>query len=324
LMYVGLDVHKRICHGTMMNGEGKIVKQERFSNGPRGVDAFMGGVEGARVVMEAGYCWQPLYDRLEAEGHDVKLAHPLKTKAIAQAKVKTDKIDSETLAHLLRADLVPESWVPPQELRDLRELVKRRAFLVKMRTKLKNRVHAELAKRDITPVRPPFTRKGMEVLQGLGIGAVSQLLPVIEVLDRQIAEVSAIIDRVAIENGDARLLTTIPGVGYYIALLLVAEIGDVNRFPSSEKLCSYAGLVPSVRRSGNSTLHGSITKAGSKWVRWALTQAVHVHIRFDTRLTRFYRRLAGKKAKQVAVMATARKMLKVVYWMLKEKEEYRP
>ncbi|MCW4039027.1 MAG: IS110 family transposase [Candidatus Bathyarchaeota archaeon] len=323
-MYVGLDVHKRVCHGTMMNGEGKIVKQERFSNGPHSLDAFMGGVEGARVVMEAGYCWQPLYDRLEAEGHDVKLAHPLKTKAIAQAKVKTDRIDSETLAHLLRADLVPESWVPPQEVRDLRELVKRRAFLVKMRTKLKNRVHAELAKRDITPVRPPFTRKGMAVLKGLGIGAVSQLLPVIEVLDRQITEVSAIIDRVAIENGDARLLTTIPGVGYYIALLLVAEIGDVNRFPSSEKLCSYAGLVPSVRRSGNSTIHGSITKAGSKWVRWALTQAVHVHIRFDTRLTRFYRRLAGKKAKQVAVMATARKMLKVVYWMLKEKEEYRP
>lgn len=324
MMYVGLDVHKRVCHGTMMNGEGKIVKQERFSNGPHSLDAFMGGVEGARVVMEAGYCWQPLYDRLEAEGHDVKLAHPLKTKAIAQAKVKTDRIDSETLAHLLRADLVPESWVPPQEVRDLRELVKRRAFLVKMRTKLKNRVHAELAKRDITPVRPPFTRKGMAVLKGLGIGAVSQLLPVIEVLDRQITEVSAIIDRVAIENGDARLLTTIPGVGYYIALLLVAEIGDVNRFPSSEKLCSYAGLVPSVRRSGNSTIHGSITKAGSKWVRWALTQAVHVHIRFDTRLTRFYRRLAGKKAKQVAVMATARKMLKVVYWMLKEKEEYRP
>ena len=125
-------------------------------------------------------------------------------------------------------------------------------------------------------------------------------------------------------NGDARLLTTIPGVGYYIALLLVAEIGDVHWFSTSEKLCSYVGLVPSVRRSGCSTIHGSITKEGSKWVRWALTQAVHVHLRFDTRLTRFYRRLARKKAKQVALIATARKMLKVVYWMLKSGEEYRP
>jgi transposase len=323
-MYVGLDVHKRVCHGTVMNWEGTIVKQERFSNNPRGLDTFMDGVGGARVVMEAGYCWQPVYDRLEERGHDVKLAHPLKTKAIAQAKVKTDKIDSEVLAHLLRADLVPESWVPPKEIRELRELVKRRVFLVRMRTKVKNRVYAELTKRDITPVRPPFTRKGMEVLKGLGIGAVSQLLPVIEVLDRQIGEASSVIEGMAVENGDARLLTTIPGVGYYVALLLVAEIGDVDRFPSSEKLCSYAGLVPSVRRSGNSTIHGSITKEGSKWVRWALTQAVHVHLRFDTRLTRFYRRLAKKKAKQVALIATARKMLKVVYWMLKEKEEYRP
>jgi transposase len=323
-MYVGLDVHKRFCHGTMMNEEGGIVKQERFSNDPRGLDAFMGGVGGARVVMEAGYCWQPVYDRLEDGGHDVRLAHPLKTKAIAQAKVKTDKIDSEILAHLLRADLVPESWVPPKEIRELRELVKRRAFLVQLRTRVKNRVHAELAKRDITPVRLPFTRKGREVLKGLGIGAVSQLLPVIEVLDRQIGEVSSVIEGMAVENGDARLLTTIPGVGYYVALLLVAEIGDVDRFPSSEKLCSYAGLVPSVRRSGNSTLHGSITKEGSKWVRWALTQAVHVHLRFDTRLTRFYRRLVKKKAKQVAVIATARKMLKVVYWMLKAKEEFHP
>jgi len=324
MMYVGLDVHKRSCHGTMMNEEGKIVKQERFSNGPRGVDAFMGGVEGARVVMEAGYCWQPLYDRLEDEGHDVRLAHPLKTKAIAQAKIKTDKIDSETLAHLLRADLVPEAWVPPQEIRALRELVKRRAFLVRMRTRVKNRVHAELAKRDITPDRPPFTRKGREVLDGLGIAAVSQLLPVIEVLDRQIRAVSAVIDRTAVGNRDAMLLTTIPGVGYYIALLLVAEIGDVHRFLTSEKICSCMGIVPSVRRSGNSTIHGPITKAGSKWVRWALTQAVHVHVRYDTRLTRSYHRLAKKKGTQVAVIATARKLLKVVYWMLKEQETYRP
>ena len=120
------------------------------------------------------------------------------------------------------------------------------------------------------------------------------------------------------------MLTTIPGVGYYIALLQVAEIGDVNRFPSSEQLCSYAGLVPSVRWCVGHTVHGSITKEGSKWVRRALTQAVPVNLRFNTRLTKFYRRLARKKAKQVAVVATARKMLKVVYWMLKEKEEFHP
>lgn len=323
-MYVGLDVHKRVCHGTIMNEEGGIVKQDKFSNDPRSLDEFMGEIDRATVVMEAGYCWQPIYDRLEGKGHDVRLAHPLKTKAIAEAKVKTDKIDSEVLAHLLRADLVPESWVPPRDIRELRELVKRRAFLVRLRTRLKNRVHAELAKRDITPVRPPFTRLGREVLMGLGIEAVNQLLPVIEVLDGQIGLISKNIEKMACENEDAMLLTTIPGVGYYTALLLVAEIGDVNRFSDSEKLCSYAGLVPSVRRSGKRIVYGPITKEGSKWIRWALTQAVHAHLRFYTRLTRFYMRLAEKKPKQVAVVATARKMLKVIYWMLKNGEEFHP
>jgi transposase len=324
MMYVGLDVHKRFCHGTMMSEDGAIVKQERFSNDPRSLDAFLGGVDGARVVMEAGYCWQPLYDRLEMKGHDVRLAHPLKTKAIAQAKVKTDKVDARILAHLLRADLVPEAWVPPKEIRELRELVKRRAFLVRLRTKVKNRVHAELAKRAIPPVKHPFTRKGREVLQGLGIDAVSQLLPVLAVLDRQIGEVSAVIDRTAVGNRDAMLLTTMPGVGFYIALLLVAEIGDVHRFPDAERLCAGMGLVPSVRQSGSRTIYGPITKEGSRWVRWALTQAVHVHVRYDTRLSRFYRRLAHKKGTQVATVATARKMLTVVYWMLREQEPYRP
>ena len=150
------------------------------------------------------------------------------------------------------------------------------------------------------------------------------VLPVMDALDRQIALISGSLKRMCSEDPRASLLTTIPGVGYYIALLIVSEIGDVNRFPDSEKLCSYAGLVPTVRRSGGSTRHGGITKEGSKWLRWALTQAVHVHIRCETNLTRFYRRLAETKPGQVAVMATARKMLKVIYWMLRNNEPFHP
>jgi transposase len=214
--------------------------------------------------------------------------------------------------------------VPPPETRALRELVKRRAFLVRLRTTVKNRIHAELTKRDLPMGTPLFTRKGLDVLQGLGIDAVSQLLPVLEVLDHQIRAVSALIDRTALGSRDARLLTTLPGIGDYLALLLVAEIGDVHRFPDAERLCAYAGLVPSVRQSGDGTIHGAITKAGSRYLRWGLTQAVHAHVRHETRLTRFYRRLAQKKGTQVAVIATARKLLKVVYWMLREQETYHP
>ena len=323
-MYVGLDVHKRVCHGTVIDEEGHVVKRERFSNDPDSLKSFMKDIDEAKVVMESGYCWQPIYDRLEEAGYDVRLAHPLKVKAIAEAKIKTDEIDSETLAHLLRADLLPESYVPPKEIRDLRELVKRRAFLVGMRTRLKNRIRAELAKRRIRLGANPWTREGRVLLQSLELEAVDQIMPVMLTLDRQIGMMSLDLKHMCGENPQARLLTTIPGVGYYIALLIVSEIGDVNRFPDSESLCSYAGLVPGVWRSGDTTHHGGITREGSGWLRWALTQAVHAHLRHETNLTRFYRRLAGKKPTQVATMATARKMLKVVYWMLRNNEPYHP
>jgi transposase len=322
MMYVGLDVHKKMCYGTVMDEKGNVVKQAKFSNDQEDLNRFMKGLEETKVVMEAGYCWQPLYDALEEAGHDVRLAHPKEAKALT--KKKTDKVDSETLAHLLRTDLLPECYVPPREIRLLRDRVRRRAFLVRMRTKAKNRIRAELAKRRILLGEDPWGRKGRLLLKSMGLEAVDQVLPVVEALDRQISGMNRDLKRMCGENPQARLLTTIPGVGYYIALLIVSEIGDVSRFPDSESLCSYAGVVPVVWSSGGSTHHGGITREGSGWLRWALTQAVTSHLRHETNLTRFYRRLARDKPKQVAVMATARKLLKVVYWMLRNKEPYHP
>ncbi len=185
-MYIGLDVHKRFCYGTLMDEEGNIIRRGKVSSDPQSLRSFLGDVEGASVAMEAGYCWQPLYDALTEAGHTVKLAHPQRVKAIAEAKVKTDKVDSETLAHLLRAGLLPESYVPPRDIRELRETVRRRAFLVRERMKLMNRIHAELAKRGIDPGTPLFTRRGRELLGSLGLEAVDQITPVLDVLDRQI------------------------------------------------------------------------------------------------------------------------------------------
>lgn len=176
----------------------------------------------------------------------MKLAHPTETKAIAKAKVKTDKIDSKILTHLLRCDLVPESWAPPQQIRELRSLVKHKAFLVRMRTRLKNRVHAELDGRDIDLHVPLSTRSGCE-LKCLGIESINQLTAVIDVLDKQILEVSKKIRDLARMNEDAVLLTTIPGVGYYNALLLLAGICDVSRFPILRSFARTQGwFLPSI------------------------------------------------------------------------------
>jgi len=254
LMYVGLDVHKKTCYGTVMTHDGKVLKRGQSPNDVESLEEFMEGLKETSVAMEAGYCWQPLYDWLEEAGHDIRLAHPKEVKT--KAKKKTDKVDSEALAHLLRADLLPESYVPPRETRVIRDLVRRLSFLVGIRTMLKNRVHSELAKRGMSLGEPLFSREGRGLLQGLGLEAVDQLFPVIEVLDRQVNVVSGCLRQVYREDPRARLLTTIPGVGYYTALLIVSEIGDVNRFPDSERLCSYAGLMPSVWRIGGTTHHG--------------------------------------------------------------------
>lgn len=151
--FVGLDVHLRTCHATVMDEQGKILRQEKFPNERLELERILKGIDDAKVAMEACYCWQPVYELLETMGHEVELAHPTKTRIIAEAKIKTDATDSEALAHLLRADLLPPSYVPSRELRELRELVRLRTYLVRERAKFKNKIRAELAKRGITRPR---------------------------------------------------------------------------------------------------------------------------------------------------------------------------
>lgn len=324
MTHVGLDVHKKVCHATLMDERGEILKEEKFENSRKGFEEFFDGIDDARVAMEASYCWQPTYEWLENEGHEVRLAHPLKTRIIAEARVKTDKTDSRALAHLLRLGWLPTSYVPPREIRELRDLVRLRTYLVMVRTMFKNKIHAELAKRWIE-ARHPFTKQGKGQLRELGILSVDHCLAVMETLDERIAELTKLVKRRASESEETKLLMTIPGVGYFSALAILAEIGDVRRFPDKEKLCSYAGLVPSVHQSGGTRRLGHITKQGNRLLRWTLQQCVWAHIRYaeDTRLTRFFWRIARKKGKQKAAVAVARKLLVVIYHMLTRQEEFR-
>lgn len=321
--YVGLDVHLRACHATVMNERGEILKQEKFPNERMELERVLNGINDAKVAMEACYCWQPVYELLESMGHEVKLAHPTKTRIIAEAKIKTDAVDSERLAHLLRAKLLPTSYVPPKELRELRELVRLRTYLVRERARFKNKIRAELAKRGIRVLKNPFTKRRAPALTELGIEAVNHCLGMIGTLDERIKQVSKELEARAKESKEAKLLMTIPGVGYFSALAILAEIGDISRFSDPEKLCSYAGLVPSVHQSGATKRYGRITKQGSGMLRWVLVECVWVHLSYDTWLTRFFHRVVRRKGKKMAAVATARKLLVAMYWMLKNREEFR-
>jgi len=274
--------------------------------------------------MEAGYGWQPPYELLERMGYQVKLAHPYETRLQAK-KIKTDAADSEKLAQLLRTGMLPEAYAPPKHIRELRDLLYRRTYLVRTQTKFKNKTWAELAKRWIKPERKElFTGPGKSYLRSLHIDAVEENLTVIEALDEPIKRLSKRIRFLAGESADVRRLMTIPGVGYFSAVAILAEIGDINRFGSSEELTSYAGLVPSTEESGGIVRHGKITKQGRKLMRWTLDQCVKVHRKYDTKLTKYWKRMAKTEGKKAANVATARKLLKVMYWMLKRRAEYRP
>jgi len=324
-VYVGLDVHKRTCHATVVDEQGKILVQEKFKNEPRELERFFKGIDDAKVAMEASYCWQPTYELLESMGYEVKLAHPKRTRAVAEAKIKTDAKDSEVLAYLLELDWLPTAYVPVQDIRDLRELVRLRTCLVQEQTRFNNKVRAELAKHGVQVSRNPFSRRGREELGRLNVRTVNDCLEVLETLAQRIRELERELRSKAGESREAELLMSIPGVGYFSALAILAEIGDINRFPNPEKLCAYAGIVPSVEQSENTRRLDGTTKEGSALLRWVLIQCAWMHLYHteDTRLTRFFWKVSRRKGRKVAIVAMARKMLVAIYWMLRRGERFR-
>jgi transposase len=182
-----------------------------------------------------------------------------------------------------------------------------------MRSKLRVKIRAQLTINGIQP--PPehglFTSKGAEWLHSLQLDPVESYLPIISTLDTQIRKLSKELQTMAPTDNDVKLLMTIPGVGYYSALLVKSEVGDISRFSDGEKLCSYAGLVPSTSSSGTRTRHGSITKEGSRWLRWIMVECVHTHLKYDTSITRSYHAIAERTGKQIAKVAAARQLFSI-------------
>jgi len=206
--------------------------------------------EPAQVVVEATSNWYWFCNLLEEMEIPVLLAHPLKMKAIAAARIKTDKLDAATLAHLLRADLVPRAHLSSHQARLDRELLRHRTVLVRLRTGAKNRIHALLAKENLVyPKGGLFTQHGRQWLASLALqpvhrAIVDRMLILVQVLEMLIEQASKEIRVRAEDDRAARLLCSIPGVSYYTALLIAAEIDGVHRFPDARHLCSYAGRGP--------------------------------------------------------------------------------
>lgn len=243
---VGIDLHRNRSHIAIIHEHGEQSLLRRIVNDRDAFLELLGGVEGeTKIAVEATYGWEWLAELLEDAGYDVHLAHPSRTRAIAAARVKTDAVDARTLAHLLRADLLPEAYIAPRDLRDLRELLRHRAALTAMRAALKNRIHAILAKHGITRQHSDlFGKGGREFLGELQLREaprrrLNSLLSLIDDFDREITATTKEIEQHAKADDRVDVLTQIRGVGRYTAMLIIAEVGDISRFPSARHLCSW-------------------------------------------------------------------------------------
>ncbi len=324
-MYVGADTHKVRCNGTLIDESG--VREVFFPNTQTGFKMLEEKLTlGSKVVVEACPYSLPLYDYLKEKGFGVVAAHPLRVKAIASARIKTDKIDSRILAELLKADLIPQAYIPDKEIRDLRSLVSHRVSLVHQRTALKNRIHAVLVKEGITnEYSDLFGKKGRETLSSMELREGSRLivdqdLELIDELNHRIKKVDEEMESRTRNYPEIQLLKTMPGIGITYAIILLSEIGDIKRFPTPGKLCSYAGLVPSTYQSGNTARHGRVIP-GRRLMKYAMVQAAKKAVKVPGKPRDLYLRLE-KKGKNKAIVAVARESTVSVYWMLTRGTQY--
>jgi len=331
MYYTGIDLHKKTSFITTIDADGKIISRANLQNVENAILAYFSTLDKeSKIVIESMSSWYWLYDLLTGNGLDVVISNPVKTKAIASAKIKNDKIDSHMLAQLLRADLISTVYVSSLETRKLKELLRHRSRLVRDATRMKNRIHMLLMKNNFrNPFSDLFGVNGLRYLEEIDLPAyhrqqVETYLLLYEKLQKQIKPLTKTVPTLAKEDHTAQLLMTIPGIGPITAMFIVAEVDDISRFRSYRNLASYAGLVPCLDASAGKEKRGRITKPGSRYLRTALVEAAQTAARMQNcRLCVFFRRRIVKSGYQKAIVATAHKILQYIFYVWKNQIPYK-
>lgn len=335
MYYAGIDAHIKYLRIAVLDKDGNLVLETTVhSEDPDRLVAELAGYRPLAVVVETCPSWPWIHDLLVAEGVEFHLAHAKHLRMIAHNAQKNDAVDARLLARMLLAGLIPEAYPRVGSQRDHLRLVRHHAGLVRQRTVLVNRIHAQLHERRLFIAREKLLRR--EGRQWLTTVAWPRLtteqqqivtthLELIEVLDGQVREVRKRVIRTAREVPAAVLLRTVPGIGPYWGLLLAAELLPIERFWGPKKLVSYAGLAPTTQSSGGHTSHGPIPKGANRWVRSALVSATAVHVQRapDSAISRHYEQLKQRLGWRKARVAAARKMARVIYQMLQTGEAWR-
>ena len=327
MLYLGVDLHRKVSHVVALDGAGATILSRRFEHSPDAFRRVFGELEPEpiSVAFEATYGWGWFADLLADAGIEAHMAHPLATKAVGAGRVKNDAIDAATLAHLLRTNLLPEAWIAPPEVRELRRLVRMRGSLVRVRSRLKCQVHALCADAGVAvPVSDLFGVRGRAHLETLALPprSASRLAANLRLIDDLGREIIAADREIVVAfKGDDRVrrLLPIPGIGILNAATIVAEVWDVGRFPSADHLASWAGLTPTERSSADHVRRGHISKQGSRWLRWAMVEAAtKIGSSRSARLHRFADPIAERRGTKIARVALARRILTLAFYALRD------
>lgn len=329
-MFYGLDVHKRFIQACAVDSDGHKQREFRIEATAEAISEFARrlGADDA-VVLEATFHSWAIWSLIAGHAGRVVVANPTQVKAIAHARIKTDKVDAHTLAQLLRVDFIPEVEMPSEETWELRQLVSHRRVLGKQRVMLRNRlrglINARLYHCPFAELLDASGRRWLlkQVFNPSERLILESTLRVHDEVEKEMAHVDEALTQRASEQLQAKLLMTIPGVNVTVAIGMLSAIGDVSRFDSPGKLASYFGLVPSVSQSADRCYHGHITKAGRSHARWLAIEAAQSVANSSSPLTATYHRVRKKKCHNVAVTALARKLVVLAWHMLTNLEPYR-
>ena len=326
--YIGMDIHKNFTVAVAKDEQGNELAKDKFENSKETFAVFLKQfpTENTKIVIESTCVWEYIFELLEEMNYEVKLANPSRTKAIAYARIKTDSVDASTLADLLRANLVAENYIPKKEIRRLREITRERRTFIIQSTQLKNRIKSMLIKRGIKLPTKTLGKKALKMLtENINENEIFEhYINLLWYHKQELRFVEDKIRKIADENKDAKLLMTVPGIAEIRAMEIIAEIGEIKRFQTADKLCSYAGLVPSIKQSGDSLKFGKLIKQSNNILKHNMVEVSWsiVRTKEDNQLKRFYKKLAKKKGKQKAICATARKMCCIIHAMLRKNQEF--
>jgi transposase len=327
---IGLDVHREFAQIAVC--EDGIVRQAgQIATTPEELRAFADSLlPSDEVAIEATGNTHAIAKLIAPQVARVVISNPMKTRAIAEAKVKTDKVDAKVLAQLLAADYLPAVWMADEQTQALRRQVARRAHIVRQRTRLKNQVQSILH-RNLVP-KPPvadlFGVKGRCWLGDQGLPpdeelAVEALLRQLDFHGQELRMIDTALGQAALGREEVKRLMTIPGVDATVSLSIVAAVGDFHRFATPGRLVSYLGLNPRVRQSGGQPAsHGRITKHGRAHARGMLVEAAWVAVKTPGPLRAFYERIRSRRGMQIAVVATARKLAVLCWHLVIKGEDY--